>query len=384
MTGFIKDRAAIVGIGQTAFGKGLAQSEEALAAEAIKAALDDAGIDPGEVDGLCSFGMQVNEEDEIARDLGLGDLRFFARTPAGGGGGCGTVAHAALAIAAGQASVVVAWRARKRSGRASRLWAQTQERLQRRDMWTKPFGLIRPADEIAMLARRQMHDYGTTRDHFANVALAFRAHAQRNPAAFMYGKPLSREDYFAARAISEPLVLFDCCLETDGAAAVVLVSAERARDCRQAPAYVHAAAQGLTRGSAIMSTYYSDDPLRTQAWACAEALWRGSDLQAGDVRVAQIYDAFTPEVLFSLEAYGFCGRGEGGPFTEDGGIALGGRLPVNTSGGGLSEVYLHGFNLVLEGVRQIRGTSTAQVPNADCSFVSSSDGVPTSAIVLRR
>lgn len=379
----IMDAAAVVGLGQTDFGKGLGQSEEALGVAAIKAALDDAGIAPGEVDGLCSYAMQVNDESEIARDLGLGDLRFFTRTPAGGGGGCATVAHAAMAIAAGQASVVVAWRARKRSARSSRLWVQTSERVDRREMWTRPFGLVRPADELAMLARRHMHEFGTTRDHFANVALACRHHALLNPAAVMHGRPLTREDYFNARAISEPLVLFDCCLETDGAAAVVLVSAERARDCRQRPAFVHSAAQGVTRGSMSMGSYYNEDPLHTQAWACAAALWARSDFKAKDVKVAQIYDAFSPEVLFSLEAYGFCARGESGPFTDDGAIELGGRLPINTSGGGLSEVYLHGFNLILEGVRQIRGTSTAQVPQADCSFISSSDGVPTSAILLR-
>lgn len=379
----IRDRAAIVGIGQTAFGKNLPESEEQLAIAAIKAALDDAGIDPSDVDGLCSYTMQVNEEEEIARDLGMGDLRFFSRAPAGGGGGCATVGHAAMAIACNQAQVVVAWRSRKRSARATRLWAQTQQQVSRREMWLRTSGLIRPVDEIAMLARRHMHEFGTTRDHFANVALACRQHANRNPAAMMYTKALTREDYFAARQISEPLGLYDCCLETDGAAAVVLVSAERARDCRQSPAFIHASAQGLTRGSTMMSNYFNDDPLRTQAWACAKALWGGSDFRPSDVSVAQIYDAFTPEVLLSLEAYGFCGRGESGAFSEGGSIELGGRLPVNTSGGGLSEAYLHGFNLILEAVRQIRGTSTAQVADVKCSFVSSSDGVPTGAILLR-
>lgn len=382
--GWIKDRTAIVGIGQTEFGKALPQSEEALAVAAIKAALDDAGIAPEEVDGLCSYTMQATEEEEIARNLGCGDIAFFARTPAGGGGGAATVGLAAMAVATGQADVAVAWRSRKRSAKVSRPWAQAGQRVGGRTMWTTPNGLIRPADEIAMLARRHMHEYGTTREHLANIALTFRAHANRNPDAVMYAKTLTREEYFKARMISEPLCLYDCCVETDGALAVVMVSSDRARDSRHTPAFIHSFAQGISAGSVMMSSYFSDDPLRTQAWACADGLWRRSDIKPEDIQVAQIYDAFTPEILLSLEAYGFCARGESGPLTEDGGITLGGRLPLNTAGGSLSEVYVHGFNLVLEAVRQIRGTSTAQVDGAEASFVSSSDGVPTGALVLRK
>jgi acetyl-CoA acetyltransferase len=379
----LKDRAAIVGIGQSSFGKGLEPSEEALAITAIKAALDDAGIAAGDVDGLVSFSIEATQPDEIARDLGMGDVDFFAMTPAGGGGACATVGLGAMAIALAQARVVVAWRSRKRSRRASRPWAGTPARVQGREMWIRPAGLIRPVDEIAMLARRHMSLYRTTRDHFANVALAIRAHANRNPLALMGKQPLTREDYFGARAISEPLCLFDCCLETDGAVAVVLTSADRARDCRERPAYVHAFGQGISEGSATMSNYFAPDPLRGQSWACAEALWRHSDLRPQDVDCAQIYDAFTPEVILALEGFGFCARGEGGAFTADGALGPGGRFPINTSGGSLSEAYVHGFNLVTEAVRQIRGTSTSQVLEPRCVFVSSSDGVPTSAILLR-
>jgi acetyl-CoA acetyltransferase len=379
----LKDRAAIVGIGQTAFGKALDGTEEALAVAAIKAALDDAGIAPRQVDGLVSFSIEETQPDAVARDLGMGDIGFLAMTPGGGGGACAQIGLGAMAIALGQAEVVVAWRSRKRSAHASRPWAGTQPRVRGREMWIRPSGLIRPVDEIAMLGRRHMALYGTTRDHFANVALAVRAHANRNPLALMGDRMLTREDYFAARAISEPLGLFDCCLETDGAVAAVLTSAERARDSRQKPAYINAFGQGISEGSMSMSNYFGPDPLRGQSWACAEALWRHSDFGPRDVACAQIYDAFTPEVIFSLEGYGFCARGEGGDFTADGALGPGGRLPVNTSGGSLSEAYIHGFNLVSEGVRQIRGTSTSQVPEPHCVFVSSSDGVPTSAILLR-
>jgi acetyl-CoA acetyltransferase len=371
-------------VGTTRYGRGLEEDEASLAGAAILAALDDAGLSPRDVDGLVSYTLETTGEDAVADMLGMGDLRFFARVPFGGGGGCGTVALAAMAIATGQADVVVAWRARKRSARASRPWAQAASIASPEQSMTLPYGLARPADQIAMTARRYMHETGTSRDHFANVALACRRHAQANPAAQMYGRPMTRADYHAARAVSEPLGLFDCCLESDGAAAVVLVSAARAGRGSAAPVYIHAAAQGISTGATAMTNYFGADPLRGAGYACADALWARSDIGPGDVSTAQIYDAFTPLVLMTLEAYGLCPKGEGGRFSEDGALELGGRLPINTSGGGLSEAYLHGFNLVVEGVRQMRGTSHNQVAGAASCLVTSGECVPTSALLLRR
>jgi acetyl-CoA acetyltransferase len=201
----------------------------------------------------------------------------------------------------------------------------------------------------------------------------------------MYEKKLTRESYMSARWISEPLCLFDNCLETDGALAVVVTSAERARDLPQPPVLIHAFAQGLPAQHQTMINYFCDDPLRGPAWACAGRLWANSEIGPGDVDCAQIYDAFSPLVPLSLEGYGFCQRGEGAAFTEDGALEWpNGRLPTNTSGGGMSEAYVHGFNLVLEGVRQMRGTSTSQVDDARSCLVTSGEGVPTSALLLRR
>jgi acetyl-CoA acetyltransferase len=381
----IKDRVAIVGIAQTAFGKGLADSELSLACQAIAAALDDCAIPASEVDGLSSFTMEPNREVDVARSVGFGDVTFFSQIGFGGGAGCATILHAAMAIATGQCSVAVAWRARKRAAKSSRPWAQVPRRLDDDLQWSRPFGLLRPVDEVAMLMRRYMHEFGATRDHLANVALACRQHANRNPAATMYEKPLTREQYFEARWISEPLCLFDNCLETDGALAAVLVSAERARDLPCAPVYVHAGAQGIPRQHTSMTNYYGDDPLLGPSWPAARQLWSRADFGPADVKVAQIYDAFSPLIPLSLEGYGFCGRGEGAAFTEAGALEWpDGRLPTNTSGGGLSEAYVHGFNLVAEGVRQLRGTSTSQVEGADTCLVTSGEAVPTSAILLRR
>jgi acetyl-CoA acetyltransferase len=378
----IKDKAAIVGIGQTAFSKRLEPSETELACMAIRDALDDAGIHPSEVDAMSAFTWESTEENEVASNLGFGDVRFFSRIGYGGGAGCATILHLAMAVATGQASVGVAFRSRKR-GSGARLWALAAERMS--DVWkyTRPYGLVRPVDEVAILTQRYMHEYGMTRDHLANVALACRRHANKNPNAMMYAKGMTREDYMAARWIAEPLCLFDNCLETDGALACVIVSAERAKDCKQRPVYIHAGAQGISAPHPTMMNHFCDSPLDGPGWAAGRGMWSNSDLKPKDIKVAQIYDAFTPLVPLSLEAYGFCKRGEGAAFTENGALELGGRLPINTAGGGLSEAYVHGFNHINEGVRQMRGTSVNQVPGADACLVTSGEAVPTSAIVLR-
>jgi acetyl-CoA acetyltransferase len=381
----IKNKAAVAGIGQTVFGKGLPDTELSLACQAVSLALDDAGIEPSEVDGISSYTMETNREVDVARNVGLGDVTWFSQVGFGGGAGCGVVGQAAMAVATGQCNVAVAWRARKRAAATSRPWAQVSRRLSDAQQWSRPFGVLRPVDEIALLTRRYMYEYGATRDHLANIALAFRKHAARNPASTMGHKPMTRDDYMNARWISEPLCLYDNCLETDGALGVVVVSAERARDLKQPPAYVHAFAQGLPPQHQTMTNYFTEDPLRGPAWTAARRMWEIADVTPADVKVAQLYDAFSPLIILSLEGYGFCARGEGGPFTDNGQIEWpDGRLPVNTSGGGMSEAYVHGFNLILEGVRQIRGTSTAQVEDADVSLVTSGEGVPTSAVIFTK
>lgn len=383
----IKDKTAIVGIGQTEFGKKLPASELELACTAVMNALDDAGIALSEVDGLSSYTQESNSEVDLARNLGLGDITYFSQVGYGGGAGPGVIGNLAMAVATGQCRVGVAWRSRKRaSGAVRRPWSKTAPAAQEQiaSNYTRPFGVIRPVDEIALLTSRYMHEFGATRDHLANVALAQRKYANNNPDAMMYGKTMSRDDYMAARWISKPLCLFDNCLETDGALAAVIVPAERARDCDQAPVYIHAWGQGFHSQHQTMQNFFCEDPLRGPSWVTARQLYSQSDIQADDIDVAQIYDAFTPLIPLSLEGYGFCARGEGAAFTENGNIELGGNLPVNTSGGGLSEAYVHGFNLLTEGVRQLRGTARNQVSDAETCLVTAGEGVPTGALILRR
>jgi acetyl-CoA acetyltransferase len=228
-----------------------------------------------------------------------------------------------------------------------------------------------------------MHRYGTTREHLGNVAIAARKHANRNPYAMMRHKTLDMETYREGRMIGYPLNLYDCCLETDGALACVVTSIERARDLRQKPVLVHSVAQASGPNPVHLANYNNSPDMETTSVFCAKLLWQRSELQPKDMHCTQIYDAFTPLVILGLEDYGFCKRGEGGPFTEGGRLELGGALPTLTSGGGLSEAYVHGFNLIVEGVRQIRGTSYNQVEGCNNTLVTGASGVATSAVVLR-
>lgn len=380
----IQDRVAIVGIGHLPFAKDIGRPISDTAVEAIQRALDDAGLQAEDVDGMSMLEMEDTHEVSIARRLGVRSLHWWDKISYGGGGSCGMVMHAAAAIASGLATTVVCHRARNRGSRTSRPWSQERELVRDDKALHVPWGLIRPVDVIGMWAHRHMHEFGTTREHLGNVAIAARKHAQNNPDAMMRGRPLDMPTYLAARVIGYPLHLYDCCLETDGALACVVTTVERARDLRRDPVLVHAVAQASGPNPVHLANYNNTPTMETTSKFCAELLWRRSRLGPGDMDCAQIYDAFTPLVIMGLEDYGFCKRGEGGPFTEGGRIEIGGALPVLTSGGGLSEAYVHGFNLILEAVRQIRGTSVNQVPGCAATLVTGASGVATSALVLKK
>ncbi|WP_150291460.1 thiolase C-terminal domain-containing protein [Sphingobium estronivorans] len=377
-------KVAIVGIGQTAFGKGLVPPERALACEAIIAALDDAGIPAQEIDAVSSYTMEATPDYEIVRSVGLGPLHFFSQAPHGGGAGPAAVGHAALAIASGVARNAVVWRARKRSGAGSRVWAQTGAVIEDVWKWSRPSGILRPVDEVAITTRRYFHEYGDGSEALATVATTLRDYAQANPAAMMHGKPMSREAYFQSRMVADPLRLFDNCLESDGACALVLTSAERARDLPGPAVLIEGFSQGLVPGTQPMPDFHRTDTFTNSSAITAANLWRQTDLTPAAVDVAQFYDAFSPLILFSLEAYGFCGRGEARDFILSQGIGAGGALPVNTAGGSLSEAYLHGMNLILEGVRQLRGTAATPVADARVALVTGCDATPNGALLLRR
>lgn len=380
-------QAAIVGIGATEFSKESGRSELQLSVEAVQAALADCGLTPRDVDGLTTFTMDTSSEIAVARELGCGELRFFSRINFGGGGACATVQQAAMAVATGVADVVVAYRGfNERSGsRFGQFSVAAAEQVNTNGLdnaWTYPMGLGTPAATVAMQARRYMHEYGATSEDFGRVAVADRRHAATNPDAFFHGRPITLEDHQASRMIVEPLHLLDCCQESDGAVAIVVVSAERARDLRQRPAYVAAAAQGSGVDQFVMTSYYRRDIGIPEMGVVGRELWRQSGLGPGDMATAVLYDHFTPYVLMQLEELGFCGRGEAPAFIADGAIEIGGRLPLNTHGGQLGEAYIHGMNGIAESVRQVRGTSVNQVDAVEHVLVTAGTGVPTSGLVL--
>ena len=380
------NKTAIAGYGATEFSKNSGRSELRLAVEATLAALEDAGLDPSEVDGMATYTIDNNHEQEIFRSIGGRDLKFFSRIGSGGGAACAPLQQAALAISAGVANVVVCYRAMNerseyRFGAPLQMMQPTSENVLFAYMGAQ--GLYTPAAMIALTMRRYMHETGATSDDFANYSIAARRHAATNPNAFFYGKPITREDYLNSRLIADPLRLLDCCQESDGGVAVVVVSAERARSLRQKPVLIRGAAQGSPRGTMGLGAYYKPDIVpRDECAAAARQIYETAGLGPKDIQVAILYDHFGPTVLPSLEAYGFCEYGEAKDFIKGGNIEIGGTLPVNTHGGQLGEAYIHGMNGVAEAVRQLRGTAVNQVEGVHNVLVTAGSGVPTSAAIL--
>ncbi len=404
-----RPRAHIVGVGEsryTRWGKIGDVTEHALACQAIQLAVADAGLSMDDVDGLASFAEDRNEAVFLAAELGLPALRFANMVwMPGGGGGCAAIANAAMAVETGQAEVVVVYRSLCqgqffRFGNAGRDAAAPADpappTLQQASSlmlaslgFAMPYGLLIAAAAYALPTRRHMHLYGTTSEQLGVLAVTFREHASRNPRAVMGGRAMTLEDHQASPMIADPHRLFDCCLESDGACAVVVTSWARSRDLAKRPVEILASEQGAPKGYAFGPFTNASIPDELYATGgCEEMagrLWGKAGLGPGDVDVAQIYDHFTGCVLMQLEDYGFCARGEGGPFIESGALSWhGGTLPTNTHGGSLSEAYIHGLNHVVEGVRSLRGESTSPVENAEVCLVTSGACVASSAVLLGR
>jgi acetyl-CoA acetyltransferase len=384
----LRNKAAVVGIGATEFSKCSGRSEMRLAVEAVSSALADAGLSACDVDGMASYSADNNLETEIFRNLGGRDLKFFARVAYGGGAACAPLLLAAMAVSSGVADVVVCYRAMNerseyRFGRPFAGSAPTSEGAM--IDYHAMHGLQTAAAMMAVATRRYMHGTGTRAEDFALVSIAARKHAATNPNAFFYQKPITLDDYMQSRLIADPLRLLDCCQESDGAVAVVVTSAARARMLRQRPVYIAAAAQSSPWGTMGMTGFYRDDITYTpEVRLVAEQLYAMADLRPADIDVAILYDHFGPSVLPSLEAFAFCERGEAKDFIKDGAIEIGGRLPVNTHGGQLGEAYIHGMNGITEAVRQLRGTAVNQVADARHVVVTGGSGNPMSGVILAR
>jgi acetyl-CoA acetyltransferase len=391
-----RNTTAIVGVGATAYwvrGQSWPRTINELAGEAILAACADAGLSVRDIDGFAYYsGAKAGYTDDfdtasLMETLGIPEVSFTAALTGGGGGSAGAVGLAAAAIIAGDARYVVTVMAlQQKQQRLGTVFGAVDPSPE--NSFLQPSGLVGPGHLMSVLTRRHMHLYGTRRDAFAEVAISSRNNALDRPKAIRR-KPLTKEEYFAAPMLADPLCRLDFCLETDGAVAVITCAADRARDLKQKPVYVTAAAHGgrreWGRGFAWMGMpdeYFASSGHRP----VAQRLYEKAGLGPKDVDVALLYDHFSSMVVMQLEDYGFCQRGEGGPFVESGAIRFGsGQIPVNTHGGQLSEAYIIGMTHVLEGVEQLRGTAINQVPDAQVALVTGGPAsIPVSGLILQR
>jgi len=389
----LRHKVAIVGVGETQYYKhGQSPDPEfKLALKAILAACASAGISPHEIDGFASYSDDRNEAVRLATALGIPELRHSSMQWGGGGGGtAGAVAHAAAAIAGGLADCVVVFRAlaqgqfvRYGQGGMAFGYGSAAPVIAGEMAFPVPHGAISPAQRFAMKVRRFMEEHGVEQDALRAIALASYHHAQTNPRALMRGRPLSEEQYDASRWIVEPFRLFDCCMENDGAAAMVVTSAERARDLRHTPAYIMAAAQGSDYRQAAPA-HNAPDYGTSNFNTLAPRLYQMAGIEPKDVDVAQVYENFTGGVMMSLVEHGFCAPDEVEDFMTFENLTWpNGTLPLNTSGGNLAECYMHGLELNIEAVRQVRGDSTCQVKDARIALVASGPMVqPVSDMIL--
>ena len=375
MNGRLPIVAAVAGVGLRQYKRGGAPlAEQGVLIGAIIDACTDAGIDPASIDGFVSYGGDTNEPPRLMHDLGTRELRWSAQVWGGGGGGiAGVFGQAAAAIAAGQAETVVVYRAMVQgdSGRMSS--AVMAHHLNDHLIGA---GLLAPAQECAMRAQRMMEHHGVSTTTVEDFVRASYYHGSRNPKAVAYGKELDVEAYRTSRMIAEPFHLFDCSRENDGAGAIIMVAADRAKDLADKPVYLRGSAQGAARGWGDLCQ--NDERYASAGFGgVAERLWAMTGLTPDDIQVAQIYENFSAQGIASLIDHGFCSYETVADFVRfENLIAPSGRLPINTSGGNLAQGFIHGFGVAVEAVEQLRGTSANPVPGAINCLLTGGPGAP--------
>lgn len=381
----MRGKTAVAGVGESAYHKhgGAKEPEYVLALQAILAAARSAGLDPKRIDGFVSFADDRNTALRVANSLGVEEMRWASMQWGGGGaGGSGAVAQAAAAVAGGFADYVVVYRGLAQ-GQFGRIGAG--RKAGPGSSLRSAYGMNTPAEFFASRMTRFMHETGLGHEVQRAISLASYHHAQSNPRAVMYGKPLTPEKYDESRWIVEPWRLFDCCQENDGASALIVTTAERARDHAEHPAYILGAAMGGgPRSGGFVNGIFDPPKLATSEFPpVAARLYRMAGVEPGDVDVVQSYEDFTGGVVMSLIEHGLVPLEDAAEVLRvDNLIAPSGRLPLNTSGGNLAEAYIHGFELHLEGARQIMGGSPNPVPGATVSLVSSGPMVtPASSVI---
>ena len=379
----LKDKCCVTGIGETAYTRGSDKSPTALQMEASLAAISDAGLSPKDIDGVIPYFMGSAVAEDFVTNFGVEDLRYSATAPMGGASCVAAIQSAVIAIATGIANhVLLPMGRRGYSGprAAARVAAFPQFRIV--SEFEMPYGAVAPVQLYAPMARRHMAFYGTSSRQFAEIAVTTRQHAILNGNAVMT-KPITIEDHQQSRMISDPLRLLDCCVESDGGAAVVISSAERARDMRQKPVYIMGVAEG--HPDSPSSITQRPDMTTLGLAKAAPRAFEMAGVDHGDINVAEIYDCFTYTVLCQIEDMGFCAKGEGGEFVEDGALGLDGRLPTNTHGGLLSQSHMVGMNHIVELTRQLRGEAgRTQVPDAEIGLVTGYGDMGDGSIAIMR
>ena len=373
----MKGVAAIAGIGLRQHKRGASPlPERGVLVQAIMDACEDAGFPPEDIDGFATYGDDHNEPVRLMQDLGTKRLTWSSQVFGGGGGGiAGAFGQAVGAIATGQASAVIVFRALVQ-GNSGRLSAAVMAHHLNAHMIGA--GLVAPAQVCAIRAQRMFEYFGVPRSAVENFVRAASFHGERNPAAVAYGQPFDAEKYHSSRWISEPFRLFDCSRENDGAGALLVVSAERAKDLKNAPVHVVSVAQGAAAGWGDLLENDDDDQYATSGFkAVTERLWEQSGLSPSDIDVAQVYENFSAQGVASLIDHGFCDYESVGEFCRfENLIAPGGGLPINTAGGNLSEGFIHGIGMPIEAVRVLRGESSNNVPGARTCLLAGGPGAP--------
>jgi acetyl-CoA acetyltransferase len=359
----LSDRACIVGVGQTDYSKASGRSVQTLALQAARAAIADAGLKPADIDAILPYVLGPTA-DEMASQLGISELRYSSIIKMGGATFVACLETAALLIRSGIARNVLVFCARngrsgtRVTGRVNTIPGQSF----RRD-FESPYGFSVPGQWYAMIARRHMIEFGTTREDAGHFAVAVRKHANLNPNAMMRDATMTMDDYMSSKPIFEPFHLLDCCLESDGAGAFVVAAADVASDMPRKPVFISGAAQAKPACSDDLCN--RPDMFEIGLTRAAPRAFAMAGMTPADMDGAMVYDCFTYVALLELEEAGFCARGEVGDFVKDGRIALGGKLPINTHGGLLSEAHIAGINHVIEAVQQLRGDCGArQISNA--------------------
>jgi acetyl-CoA acetyltransferase len=373
----LRNRCVIVGVGNSQLGRVPDLDSLGLLEQAVRRAVDDAGLKLSDIDGLISHGPGdiYAHHQRIGERLGI-NARFSTTVDNGGASQVLAVALAVMAIDAGLCTTVVCGYGRDGWSRThASNEAQVKNELIPLEHLAREFGpeygYYGAVASHGLGARRHMHEYGTRREHFAEVAISFREHATRNPDATMR-KPLTLDEYLAGRIIVDPYGLYDCSLVSDGAGAVVVAGAERVGDFKSVPVFI----RGFGTFNNLTGWTKDRNMIETAAKASGVAAYRMAGVGPDDIDTAQLYDCFTGMVITQLEDYGFCAKGEGGPFAASGALRLGGRLPTNTSGGQLSEAHVEGMLQIVEGVRQLRHTypKERQVDGAEVALVSGHGG----------